>query len=104
MTARCPQCRAREVRAHATLVQLSFVPRWWLFGRPVLRARTLAAECSCGKCLYAFVLRPDGISPAPRQEAYDALQSARAGLEAAAHEKKATPLPRPAPDPRARKR
>lgn len=106
MTARCPECESRRVRVHATLVELSFSPRWWFFGPMVLKPKVVAAECSCGKCLYAFTMDKDGVQAAPRQDAYDQLRAARAGVEAAAkpREKQRDTTPRPAPDPRARRR
>jgi hypothetical protein len=78
---------------------------------------TVALEVSCGNCLFAFVVRKTGITDAPLQSAHDNLTELRAGLKTIAHgtgrnssddetpeRAKIALMPRPAPDPRARKR
>lgn len=105
MTARCPKCSSSDVRLHGTQAHFAFERRWHFFGRWVLRARPVAAECSCGACSYAFIVRPEGVTAAPRQDAYDALEAARAGIEIAEKvTREKVTQPRPAPDPRIRKR
>ena len=109
VTTRCPQCQSREVRVHGSVCELTFVRRWRFLGRIVPRIGTVALECSCSKCLYAFIAREDGTSPAPRQDAYDQLRNARSlvGPDKNGGEpqrREPTPMPRPAPDPRALKR
>lgn len=107
---RCPECDSPDIRVHGTLANLTFEPRWRWFGPRVPRIRVVKLECSCGKCLYAFIASKDGIKPAPRQDAYNQLRAARDAVTVASdgrkkdEREKAVPLPRPAPDPRARKR
>ena len=109
MSVRCPECRCDEIRLHATLVRLSFRPRWRFFGRLRPRLEPASIECSCARCLYAFIAREDGTSPAPRQDAFNQLKALKDGVRAAANgpapeRKEPIPLPRPAPDPRVKRR
>jgi hypothetical protein len=105
---RCPACGSTEVRTHATRYSLWWERRWRWFGPVVPRYAPRAVECSCGPCLYAFVVWPDRIEAAPVQKAYDSLAAAqKAVVQAPAPElekKKPPPAARPAPDPRVRKR
>ena len=109
----CPKCGCTELRVHGTRAEVAFVRRWWV-GRMVARIRGRAVDVSCGDCLFAFVVRESGITEAPVQTAYDNLKAAQNGLRAPAL---ATPkddadeprrqvraVPRPAPDPRVRRR
>lgn len=107
MKAACPQCGSSEVRIHGTITELRFVRSWLGVGPLRLKASPVAAECSCSKCFYAFILREDSVMPAPRQDAYEQLKAAREVATAVKKEpekRETTPSPRPAPDPRVRKR
>ena len=98
---------------HGTRCHVSFVKRWGLFGRRVPRIRAVAVNVACAECLYAFVLRPGRWTEAPAQTAHDALMRVQGQLAEAPPaadgdkpplERKAAPMPRPAPDPRVKRR
>lgn len=106
----CPKCSCSEVRVHGQRVHIDYVRRWGFFGRIVPRVAIRAFECSCGDCLFAFTVRPGGISEAPVQSAFNELQELgrqRAAAQRNGEEPK-TPAPRniarPAGDPRVKRR
>jgi hypothetical protein len=95
---------------------VDFVRRWGFFGRIIPRARPVALESSCAHCYYAFVAHNDGqISKTAHQSAHDDLLKLQTGIDSAqgkdrnntSNEDKPVarpPSPRPAPDPRARRK
>ena len=106
----CPECGHTEQRVHGAHQVISYVRRWWMFGRHVPRATTVALDVSCTHCYYAFIVRPTGVTRAPLQTAHDSLKAAPSALvngtqaKAVAEEKPAPRLvPRPAGDPRVRR-
>ena len=108
MTASCPRCGNNELRVHGSRCHVSWEKRWRWTGPLVPRYRPVASEVSCAACLYAFVVWPERIEPAPTQQAHDmlaeALKQARQAAVEPPEPKKATPQARPAPDPRTRRR
>lgn len=108
MNASCPRCGNNELRVHGTRCHVSWGRRWWFTGPLVPRYRPVAAEVSCGTCLYAFAVWPERIEPAPTQHASDllaeAMKQARQAPAEAPETKKPPPVARPAPDPRVKRR
>ena len=111
MTA-CPKCGSIEIQAHGSRVQMTWRKRWRLFGPVVAHFQPVAFNVSCANCLYAFVSRETGYTEAPVQTLFDRLQEAQGVVRGtdrtSTNEKpdkpKVVPMPRPAPDPRARRR
>lgn len=114
----CPKCGGFELRVHGSRAHAGFRRRWRFFGHMVPRIVTRAVDVSCAACLYAFVIRPEGVTEAPLQTAYDNLKAAQNRLQAQANGPAPAPakdeadeprppiraVPRPAPDPRVRRR
>jgi len=108
----CPKCGCAEARIHSTLVNISMVKERGWFGREVPRGTVRGLECSCAECLSTFVVQDGGAFLTPSQKAYDALAAAQKAALDAGNGKGPMPKseaatrqnPRPAPDPRTRRK
>lgn len=105
----CPKCRSAEVYVQGTRYEARWSRPWfpWQRSRPLLSAAAL--DVTCSDCWHQFVSRESGTTDLPVQTA--AVIRAAAAREVAAvpegekpERPKTAPLPRPAGDPRVRKR
>ena len=114
MTAACPKCGGVELYVHASRTNVSFSRAVKsLFLRKSLRMRSVGVDVSCCACFFQFTARESGAVPAMRQPAHEAHAAATGlalvkgkGRESSDDETAQAPraTPRPAPDPRNRKR
>lgn len=106
VTAACPMCGCKELLVVGTRHQVRFVRRWprpWL---RIGRVELVAVDSGCTECFCAFTARASGTTLAPKQQAHEMKVVEGKGRKASEDEKPVAraAMPRPAPDPRNRKR
>lgn len=106
MTTACPNCGCTELLVVGTRHQVRFVRRWTSPWRLVGRIELAAVDAGCTECFYAFTARASGTTLAPKQDAHEMKVVEGKGRKASEDEKPVAraAMPRPAPDPRNKKR